>query len=48
MKTLKDYPLQSLSTQELSQIEGGIIPTPPNVVIYALINLLLGGGGNND
>ncbi len=47
MKTLKDYPLQSLSKQELSQIEGGIIATNPTIVIMALIDLLL-GGGNND
>ena len=47
MKTLKDYPLQSLSKQELSQIEGGIIPLSPSIGVLVLIGLLL-GGSNND
>ena len=46
MKTLKDYPLQSLSTQELSQIDGGFIPPIPTIVMR-LIDLLF-GDDNND
>jgi len=44
MRTQKDYPLQSLSKQELSQIEGGIIPIP--LLPFIIATLL--GGSNND